>query len=125
MSRQNWELILAETDDNRELVPSPDQTSLFDNMPIIGATAAAWHETLDVFDQILDGQLLVPHWRFKQGFDLKAYFETAERTDLVMLLTGAGALPFLREGPIANTESFATANAVFGESFFNYAFWFN
>src|SRR5690606_20270601 len=26
LSRRNWELILAETDDNRELVPSPRQT---------------------------------------------------------------------------------------------------
>ena len=62
---------------------------------------AAWRATLDEADKVLDGELLMPHWRFKQGFDLKAYFETATRTDLVMLLTGYGALPFLKDGPIA------------------------
>tara|TARA_R110002020_G_scaffold344566_2_gene558763 strand:+ start:109 stop:1392 length:1284 start_codon:yes stop_codon:yes gene_type:complete len=125
LSRRNWELIMAETDDNRELVPNPGQTSLFPDMPVTDETVAAWRETLDVVDQILDGKLLVPHWRFKQGLDLKAYFETAERSDLVMLMTGGGALPFLRDGPVADAESFAAANAVFGEAFFNYALWFN
>jgi len=125
LSRQNWALIMAETDDNRELVPNPGQTSLFADMPVTEETVAAWHETLDVLDQILDGELLLPHWRFARGFDLKAYFETAERTDVVLLLTGQDALPFLKDGPIADQDSFAAANAAFGEAFFNYALWFN
>ncbi|MGV8832033.1 MAG: hypothetical protein ACOH2N_08670 [Devosia sp.] len=125
LSRLNWDLILAETDDNRELVPNPAQTSLFTGMPVTAETVVAWRQTLDVFDKILDGKLLIPHWRFEKGFDLKAYFETAERTDLVLLLTGQDALPYLADGPIADADSFAAANAVFGEAFFNYAFWFN
>ena len=125
LSRQNWELILAETDDNRELIPNPRQTALFDGAAVTDETVAAWRETLDVFDQILDGQLLLPHWRFKQGFDLKAWFETAERTDVVMLLTGKDALPYLRDGPIADAASFAAANAAFGDEFLLYALWFN
>ena len=125
LSRQNWALILAETDDNAELIPNPDQTPLFGAPAVTAEAVAAWRETLDVLDQIIDGQLLIPHWRFSQGFDLKAYFETADRTDLVLLLTGQGALPFLREGPIADAQSFAAGNAVFGENFFNFALWFN
>lgn len=69
--------------------------------------------------------MLVPHWRFTQGFDLKAFFETSERTDLVLLLTGQGALPYLKDGPIADAESFAEANRVFGNDLFNYSLWFN
>ena len=68
---------------------------------------------------------ILPHWRFKQGFDLKAWFETAERTDVVMLLTGKDALPYLRDGPIADADSFAAANAAFGDEFLLYALWFN
>ena len=40
----------------------------------------------------LDGELLLPHWRFDQGFDLKLYFETATETDLVMLFAGFALL---------------------------------
>lgn len=125
LSRKNWELILTETDDNRELVPSPRQTSLVPGSTVTQETVNAWMATLDTVDEILAGKLLVPHWRFKQGFDLKAYFETASETDLVMLLTGQGALPYLKAGPIADAQSFAEANRVFGTDWINYAFWFN
>ena len=125
LSRQNWELILAETDDNRELVPSPRQTSLVPDTPVTDDTVAAWMATLDTVDQILAGDLLVPHWRFTKGFDLHAWFTTATETDLVMLLTGSAALPYLGDGPIADAQSFAEANRVFGTDWINYAFWFN
>jgi hypothetical protein len=125
LSRQNWDLILAETDDDRELVPNPRQTGIVPEARVSEAMVAAWRETLDTADAILDGTLLIPHWRFQQGFDLKAYFETATRTDLVMILTGHGALPFLRDGPIADASSFDAANRVFGDNLLGYAFWFN
>lgn len=125
LSRQNWDLIMAETDDNRELLPNPTQTSLIEGQDITPEMVAAWRETLDRLDEIVDGKLLIPHWRFKQGFDLAAFFANSERTDLVMLLTGQGALPYLADGPIADAESFSAANSVFGENVFNYAAWFN
>jgi hypothetical protein len=125
LSRRNWELILAETDDNRELVPSPRQTSLSPDMPVTQEIVDAWLATLDTVDQVLEGELLVPHWRFKLGFDLKRYFETAKETDAVMLITGSDALPYLADGPIANAQAFAQANAVLGTDWLNYAFWFN
>lgn len=125
LSRRNWEAILAETDDNRELVPSPRQTSLVPGMEVSEAVVAAWMETLDRIDAILAGELLLPHWRFAQGISLPAYFETARETDLVLLFTGQAALPFLREGPVADAESFAAGNAVFGDRWPNFAIWFN
>jgi len=125
LSRRNWDAILAETDDVRELVPSPTQTAIMPEGQVTEETVAAWLVTLDTVDEILDGELLIPHWRFRQGFDLKAYFETAKETDIVMILTGYGALPFLKDGPIADAESFAAANRVFGDQWIGYAFWFN
>jgi hypothetical protein len=125
LSRKNWDAIMAETDDNHELVPSPTQTPPAPQGVITPEKVAAWRKTLDVADRILNGELLVPHWRFKQGFDLKAYFETATETDLVMIVSGLGALPFLKDGPVASAESFADANEAFGAEWFGYAFWFN
>lgn len=124
-SRQNWEAILAETDDERELVPSPAQTSIIPDVAVTQEVVDAWMETLDSVEAILEGELLIPHWRFRQGFDLKAYFETATRTDAVMIFTGYGALPFLKDGPIADAEAFRQGLAVFGENFPGFALWFN
>lgn len=125
LSRQNWELILAETDDNRELVPSPRQTRLPGTPAVTEAVVDAWMATLDQIDRVLSGDLLLPHWRFAQGFNLKTYFETATRTDLVMLFTGADALPFLADGPIADAASFAELNRVMGDDWPFFALWFN
>lgn len=125
LSRRNWEAILAETDDQRELVPSPNQTPIVPEGAVTDEVVAAWHATLDAAEKVLDGELLLPHWRFRQGFDLKAYFETATRTDIVMLLTGYDALPYLKDGPIADAASFAEANRVFGDQLLGYIFWFN
>jgi hypothetical protein len=125
LSRKNWEMILAETDDDHELVPGPQQTSLVPDTPVTQETVDAWLATLDTLDRILTGELLLPHWRFKQGFDLKAYFDTATETDLVMLFTGLGALPYIKEGPIADAQAFADGNRVFGENWPGFALWFN
>jgi hypothetical protein len=124
-SRQNWQAILAETDDNRELIPNPKQTSIIPDGRVTDEVVAAWLETLDVADEILRGELLVPHWRFRQGVDLTAYFTSARRTDLVLLLTGYDAIPYLRDGPVADASSFAAANRVFGNDLLGYVFWFN
>ena len=125
LSRQNWAAILQETDDNRELVPSPRQTSLVPDQPVTQEIVDAWMATLDRLDEILAGELLLPHWRFSQGFDLNAYFETATETDIVMLLAGQGALSFLKDGPIADADSFAEGNRAFGDNWPNFAIWFN
>lgn len=124
-SRANWQAILAETDDRRELVPSPSQTPIVPEGVVTNEVVAAWHETLDTVEQVLEGELLVPHWRFRQGFDLKAWFESSTRTDIVMLVTGLDALSYLRDGPVASADSFAAANRVFGDNLLGYALWFN
>ncbi|MBN9334066.1 hypothetical protein [Devosia sp.] len=125
LSRQNWKMILAETDDDRELLPSPRQTSLVPDRPITQEIIDAWLVSLDKIDLILKGELLLPHWRFSKGFDLKAYFETATKTDLVMLFTGHDALPYLADGPIADAETFADLNRVMGDEWPMFALWFN
>ncbi|SMQ69983.1 hypothetical protein SAMN06295905_1714 [Devosia lucknowensis] len=125
LSRKNWEMILAETDDNRELVPAPSQTSIIPGQSVTQEIVDAWLATLDQVDLILEGELLLPHWRFTKGFDLKAYFDTATKTDIVMLFTGHDALPYLADGPIADAESFSELNRVMGDDWPFFALWFN
>ncbi|GHA15817.1 hypothetical protein GCM10007989_08300 [Devosia pacifica] len=124
-SRQNWDAILAETDDDRELVPSPTQTPLAGGPAVTEEVVAAWMDTLDTIDRLLAGDLLLPHWRFARGIDITAYFETATHTDLVMLITGYDALAYLADGPIASAEDFQSGNEVFGDDFPLFALWFN
>ena len=124
-SHQNWDAILDETDNNHELVPSPKQSAVLPDASVDEAKVAAWLVTLGKARDVLEGRLLLPHWRFKQGFDLKRYFDTATETDLVMIVTGLGAVPFLAEGPVASQEDFRAIEEAFGSDWLGYAFWFN
>jgi hypothetical protein len=67
----------------------------------------------------------VPHWRFSKGIDMKAFFEQPQSFDLVLLLTGQGALPFLADGDIVTAERRGEITRAFEGSFFEYAMWFN
>jgi hypothetical protein len=42
-----------------------------------------------------------------------------------MILTGLGAVPFLKDGPIASAEDFRAIQDAFGSDWLGYAFWFN
>ena len=60
-----------------------------------------------------------------RGIDLKLFFEAPQPFDLVMLLTGAGAVPYLRQGPIATPRRGGEITQAFEDNFFADAFWFN
>lgn len=124
-SHRNWTAILEETDNDHELLPSPKQTPMIPDTFVDDARVAAWLVTLEKARDVLEGRLLVPHWRFRQGFDLKTFFEEATETDLVAILTGVGAIPFLKDGPIASPADFRAIEEAFGSDWLGYAFWFN
>ena len=53
------------------------------------------------------------------------FFEEPQPFDLVMLLTGAGGVLYLRDGPIATPQRWGEITQAFEDNFFAYAFWFN
>jgi hypothetical protein len=125
MSRRSWKLIEAETGDDREWIPNPRQKNAALGASVSERQLAAWYQVLDEADAMLNGRTLVPHWRFEKGIDLKKFFEEPQTFDLVMLLTGSGAVPFLVEGPVTSGERWHEITRDFEGSFFSYAIWFN
>ncbi len=125
LSRQMWDLALAETDDAREWLPSPKQTGIFRSLPIDQERLAGWMAFLDTFDAVLKGEMLLPHWRFRQGFDLRAMFLQPQTFDPVMMAHGSGVIAYLDDGPIADSGVWNRAVAVFGGDFFRYFVFIN
>jgi hypothetical protein len=101
LSRETWKAVLAETDDDREWLPSPTQAMrAIPSLPISDEMVTRWLAALDDFDALLDGQKLLSHWRFSnKGIDLRMFFEEPQPFDLVLWATGHGAIPFLKDGP--------------------------
>ncbi len=125
LSRQNWTLILAETDDDHEWLPSPAQHAIFPGMEVTDDQVFAWRKMLDLADDVLAGRLLVPHWRFDLGINVERVFTEPTTFDIVLWLTGPAALPYLEDGRIMAGEDWNEMMDAFGGSFATYLFWFN
>lgn len=125
LSRENWRLIRAETDDADEWIPSPKQSGALPGMQVTEEQVEGWMLFLDEFEALLQGRKLLPHWRFDQGINLRRIFTEPRTFDLVLLIQGAAALPYLEEGELTNRETWQRIVVLFGGQFFRYAVWFN
>ncbi|MCB1490086.1 MAG: hypothetical protein KDJ86_15260 [Bauldia sp.] len=125
LSRESWTAIEAETDDDREWLPNPNQTSPFASVQVDAGRIAAWRAVLDQAELVIDGKKLVPHWRFDKGFNLARVFEEPQAFDLVLWLTGPAALPYLEDGPVTTTQDWEAMVGAFEGSFGVSAIWYN
>jgi hypothetical protein len=133
-NRRSWNLALVETDSSeewqapvtapREWLPAPGQRQ-FDHEPVTRQMVGSWLRFLDICDQILDGDLLIPHFRFQQGLNLRRMFEEPRPLSPILLLQGADALPYLEDGPIADRALLEELHRPFGLlRIHTYFFWF-
>jgi hypothetical protein len=126
LSRQTWDAVLGETDDDREWLPSPKQSSrAVPSLPITEEMLSAWRETLDDFDDVLDGKKLIPHWRFAKGINLRKVFDEPKPFDLVLWATGHGAMPFVSDGEVLSGERWGRVNRIFRGNLLGYAVFIN
>ena len=101
LSRENWRRIKAETDNKVEWLPGPQQTSLMENLRVTADRVQGWNIFLDEFEAVLNGTRLIPHWRIAtkgRGINLKRLFDEPSNLDLVLLMQGSAALPYLEDG---------------------------
>lgn len=148
LSRESWRRIMAETDDRNEWIPSPRrrdfgdaagciqgerntsitmpcQSGVLPRMQVTENTLAGWMLFLDEFEALLQGKKLLPHWRFDQGINLRRMFLEPSTFDIVLLLQGSAALPYLEDGELTAGETWEQIADLFGGDFFRYFIWFN
>ncbi len=125
-SRQCWKYAVQEKDNDREWIPNANQTSLVPGMDVDQEIIREWKHFLNEFEAILEGEKLIPHWRFKKshGINLKKVFYQARRFDLVMWAHGAAALPYLEQGKRTDPETWARLQRTFRGNFLAFAVWF-
>jgi hypothetical protein len=126
-SRKSWQLIEAESDNNREWIPGPDQTSVVEGVAISKERLAAWRRFLKEGESVLNGDKLIPFWRGDtgQGVNLLKVFTQPEDFDLVLWVQGSAAVPYLEEGEVTSTETWAEFQRVFEGRFLGFAIWIN
>ncbi|MDX1780039.1 MAG: hypothetical protein R3256_01855 [Thalassovita sp.] len=132
-SRRSWNFINAETDNLSgepstgfpEWVPGPHQSSLAGFPDVNERVRDAWLHFLDVFEGVLDGELLLPHWRFDKGVNLRKMLEKPKPWSPVLIVQGADVVPYLEDGKIADARALEPVSMILGADFFTYAIWFN
>lgn len=132
LSRESWELIQAETDDDHEWLPNPKQTGVIPRVRVEQAMIDSWHEFLLEAEAILAGEKLIPYWRGPKGDDamprgvnLHKVFTEPRRFDLVMWVQGTDAVPYLEEGNMTDAATWRRLQQVFRGQFIGFAIWFN
>ena len=95
-----WARVAQETDNDREWVPSPEQTSAL-GIEVDGELAQAWQNILAEAEAVLEGRLLIPHPLLPQGhgISLKAYVEDPAAIDLLSWVQGSGVYKYAAKGP--------------------------
>lgn len=129
LSREDWKAIRAETDNDREWLPGPQQTGAnqLTGLEVTENEVQAWHVALQMAEDLLEGRKLLPHFRFAdKGINMKRFFDEPQTFDLVLSLTGPGVVPYLEPGPMLTSEEWESLEQQFGGAgFMTFALWFN
>lgn len=126
-SRLTWKSIMAESDDDHEWLPNPEQSGALPNMNVTKEMVVSWNQMMDDVDRMLAGKLLIPFWRGgeRRGLNLRKVFLQPREFDLVLWFQGSAAAPYLENGPTANTRRWGHNMNAFEHNFPGFALWFN
>ncbi|MER8708061.1 hypothetical protein NKH49_21235 [Mesorhizobium sp. M1088] len=129
LSREDWKAIRAETDNDREWLPGPQQkgTSPLTGLEVGEQQVQAWLAALDMAEDLLEGRTLLPHFRSAdKGINMKRFFGEPKPFDLVLSITGPAIAPYLERGKTLTSEEFNQIQRQFGGAgFLTFALWFN
>ena len=105
-NRTFWARLAEETDNDREWIPSPSQTSALP-VTVPENVATGWQNILADAESVLDGKLLIPHPLLPAGYgiSLPAYVNDPSPLDLIGWIHGIGAYRYAARGPLITGQS--------------------
>lgn len=114
-NRQFWERLALETDNKLEFIPNDQQTSALP-LQFPNGIGDSWQAILADAQAILDGDLLIPHWRLGEnaGLNMAKLFQNPPEIDLIGLFQGYTLAPYAERGPLATIETLETFDAITG-----------
>ena len=131
-NRAFWTAVSAETDNDREWLPNAAQDSAF-GVTVDAEMAETWQAVLLEIEALLEGETLVPYWRFNNGYgaetgvgvNLAKYLQDPGDLDVILWLHGAGAVPYLETGKLAQLEAWDRFTQMTRGDGLMFAAWFN
>ena len=103
-----WARVAHETDNDAEWIPNKLQVSAlpFEFPP---DTGAVWQRVLADAKAVLNGDMLIPHWRMGDGagVNLAMIMQNPPPVDLIGIIQGGDLLPYAQSGRLISWESLA------------------
>ena len=101
-----WERVAIETDDTMEFIPNDTQSSAL-GVDFPQGIGDSWLEVLRDAERVLNGDLLLPHWRLGNtaGLNLKQLLQDPPNIDIIGLFQGYPLAPYAQKGPVITTDS--------------------
>lgn len=110
-----WDRVSRETDNDREWIPNKAQQSALP-IPFPEDLGDLWRAVLTEAEMLLNGDLVLRHWRLPigMGIDVAAFMQDPPDLDLVALIQGESILPYVKEGPAMNAAAWRTFQLMVG-----------
>ena len=114
-NRTFWRRVATEQDNASEWIPSKRQTSV---LPIDfpAETGTRWLAVLSDAESLLNGDLLIPHWRLgpDAGINLARLMADPPELDILGIIQGHTLLPYMEQGRRIGTDSLRRFEALAG-----------
>ena len=121
-----WDRVRAETDNDQEFIPNNSQQSAL-GLLFPANIDTAWQAVLKDAAMVLEGKLLIPHWRMGDdvGINLNAWLTNPTPVDVIGMLAGTDLAPYVERGPLADAQAMNEVNEATGRNFTLFAFTLN
>ncbi len=110
-----WARLAAETDNKLEWIPNANQQSALP-IPFPAEIGETWRDILADGEAILNGDLLIPHWRLgpDAGINLLKFVQNPPDINLISMIQGETVLPYVQHGNVAAMQSWRTFERMLG-----------
>ncbi|HMO26133.1 MAG TPA: hypothetical protein PKB10_07675, partial [Tepidisphaeraceae bacterium] len=128
LSRASWSAIRAETDNDREWIPGPGQTTPLMEVEITPEIIDAWLAMMNDLESLLEGRKLAPFWRgdnVRMGVNFRRVFTEPREFDLILWIQGTAAAPYLEEGELLDDTNFNRLQRLLNGNALLFAIWVN
>ena len=131
-NRDFWAAVVTEADNDREWLPNPQQTSAF-GVEVSEEMATGWQAVLAEMEELLEGDALIPYWRYSNGYNaetgvgvnLAKFLQEPGDMDVILWIHGAAATPYLETGKLAQLDAWDRFTRMTRGDGLMFAVWFN
>lgn len=116
-NKEFWSRVALETDNDAEWIPNARQTSVLP-VPFPAETGERWQNVLMDAEALLNGDLLLPHWRLgdNAGINLGAMFQNPPPIDIAGVVQGWSVMPYVEQGRLIDAANLRAFEQLVGAS---------